>query len=145
MMCLFTKTQHEWICKTCGRRVSYKDQNNEHIQPSAKCRIPDSYIINQKNIYNRYKKRYNGVGYILLDIAKNFNLNFDSLSTAKLKADKMDSNGIEWCESNIETICDWIREECEARNIQYIKKLSISLIKLAIKKSKYNRSLILFN
>lgn len=144
MMCIFVKTQHQWICKTCGRKVPYKDKNNEHIQPSAKCRIPDKYIINQKDIYYKSKKIYPGVGSCLLSLLEKLDIHYDSLSDARAKARYLDKEGIEWCENNQITILEWIKEESKNRNLIYNPKFAKILLRLAIKQSKHHRSLLIY-
>ena len=54
----------------------------------------------------------------------------------KRKALIMNVNGNEWCESNIETITDWLEEEAKKRKLPFIKAAGRLLIKRAIYMSK---------
>ena len=141
MLCSFKKMKNEWICINCGRRVSFTDSNG-YVSPTAQCKISDFFIKNQKNRYNKSKKTYKGVGSCLLEILNKLNIRYDALSMVMQRVSLMDKNGIEWSEQNQNTILQWIREECYNRNLQYVPKLSKAILKLAIKKSKYYRSLI---
>jgi len=48
----------------------------------------------------------------------------------------MDANGIEWCEQNVEAICDWLAEESAKRNLPFVRLAGKALIHLAIRRAK---------
>lgn len=48
------------------------------------------------------------------------------------RAADMDRNGVEWCESNIDTIVGWLREEAEKRGLPFVDFAAKLLIKRAI-------------
>lgn len=51
------------------------------------------------------------------------------------RAKKMDDEGPEWCEDNIEVIADWMHEETKRRNLPFIRSVVIRIIRYAIKRS----------
>lgn len=50
-------------------------------------------------------------------------------------ADEMDRRGAEWCRENIETILDWLREECAKRNIPFVEFAARAAVNLAISRA----------
>jgi len=46
--------------------------------------------------------------------------------------DEMESNQPGWCEQNIETICDWLQEEANKRNLPFLRAVGKLLIRRAI-------------
>lgn len=52
------------------------------------------------------------------------------------RAKTMDENGIEWCEQNVETICDWLAEESAKRKLPFVRMAGKALIHLAIRRAK---------
>jgi hypothetical protein len=56
------------------------------------------------------------------------------------RAKLMNVNGIQWCEENIETICDWLGEEAEKRGLPFIRSAGKLLIRMAIRNAKKGNS-----
>ena len=54
------------------------------------------------------------------------------------KARFMDTQGVKWCEENIDTIIDWLREEATKRKLPFIDIAAKLLIKKAISNAKRN-------
>lgn len=131
----------EWICSKCGRRVPLQKDSNEFC-PSAGCRIPEAFFKEQSSIYKQYHKKFDGVGTCLINLLEKLGIYYDQLSKFKLKTDLMNNNGIEWCQNNKITILEWLKEEADNRNIHYLPKLASAILRLAIKKSIYSKSLI---
>ena len=52
------------------------------------------------------------------------------------RATEMDFRGPDWCEENIETIVDWLREESERRKLPFLAPAARMLVKLAIRKAR---------
>ena len=48
----------------------------------------------------------------------------------------MDTNGIEWCENNIDTIVEWLKEEATKRKLPFIDMAGRILVKKAISNAK---------
>lgn len=130
----------EWICSNCGRRVPLKEEHK--FSPSAGCRVPEAFFKDQALIYKRYHKKFDGVGTCLINLLEKLGIYYDQLTKFRSKINLMDSNGIEWCENNKETILAWLKQEAETRNIHYHSKLARALLRLAIKQSKYYRSFV---
>lgn len=54
------------------------------------------------------------------------------------RAALMDTNGIEWCENNIDTIVGWLKEEATKRKLPFIDMAGRILVKKAISNAKKN-------
>lgn len=52
------------------------------------------------------------------------------------RAKIMDDRGIEWCESNIDTIVEWLREEASKRRLPFIDAAGRILVRRAISNAK---------
>lgn len=52
------------------------------------------------------------------------------------KARTMDVNGCDWCESNIETIVGWLREEAGKRRLPFVDVAGRLLVKRAIRNAR---------
>jgi hypothetical protein len=50
----------------------------------------------------------------------------------------MDAKGIEWCESNVDTIVGWLREEAEKRKLPFVDLAGRLLVKRAIANARRN-------
>lgn len=56
------------------------------------------------------------------------------------KAKVMDDKGIEWCESNVDTIVGWLKEEAGKRKMPFVDFVARLIVKRAIKKAKRDNS-----
>lgn len=56
------------------------------------------------------------------------------------RAKTMDEKGIQWCEENVETICDWLQEEAAKRKLPFVRLAGKAIINLAIRRAKKNIS-----
>jgi predicted Zn-dependent protease len=52
------------------------------------------------------------------------------------RAALMDTNGIEWCENNIDTIVGWLKEEATKRKLPFVEYAAKLLINRAISNAK---------
>lgn len=52
------------------------------------------------------------------------------------RAKTMDENGIQWCEDNVETICDWLAEESAKRKLPFVRAAGKMLIYMAIRRAR---------
>jgi hypothetical protein len=50
----------------------------------------------------------------------------------------MDSQGVEWCEANIDTIVGWLREQAEARGLPFLDVAGRMLVRRAIANARRN-------
>jgi hypothetical protein len=48
----------------------------------------------------------------------------------------MDRQGSEWCESNLDTIVGWLREEAEKRGLPFLDVAGRLLVKRAIRNAR---------
>ena len=54
------------------------------------------------------------------------------------RAAMMDTQGIEWCEENIDMLVDFLRTEAAKRKLPFIDAAGRALVKMAIKRAKKN-------
>jgi hypothetical protein len=52
------------------------------------------------------------------------------------RARTMDTNGVEWCEANIDTIVGWLREEATKRKLPFVDMAGRLLVKRAIRNAR---------
>ena len=52
------------------------------------------------------------------------------------RALEMDRNGVEWCESNIDPIVGWLREEAEKRGLPFVDIAGRLLVRRAIRNAR---------
>lgn len=52
------------------------------------------------------------------------------------RALEMDRNGVEWCESNIDKIVGWLREEATKRGLPFIDAAGRMLVRRAIRNAR---------
>jgi hypothetical protein len=52
------------------------------------------------------------------------------------RARKMDANGCDWCEANIDTIVGWLREEATKRKLPFVDMAGRLLVKRAIRNAR---------
>lgn len=55
------------------------------------------------------------------------------------RAAEMNKKGIEWCESNIDTIVGWLKEEAQKRGLPFIDIAAKLMVKRAIRNAKHNQ------
>ena len=51
------------------------------------------------------------------------------------RAREMDHRGLAWCETNVETIVDWLREEAQAQGLPFVDIGARMLVKYAIRRA----------
>jgi hypothetical protein len=54
------------------------------------------------------------------------------------RAAEMDRQGVEWCETNTDTIVGWLREQAEARGLPFLDVAGRLLVKRAIANARRN-------
>lgn len=65
-------------------------------------------------------------------------LGFSSTPTCSCnkRAQVMDEKGVQWCEENVDTVCDWLAEEAGKRKLPFIRSAGKLLIRMAIRNAK---------
>jgi hypothetical protein len=84
-------------------------------------------------------KLVGGVGTELSKTLEAFGIKSTPNCSCKKKAKIMDKNGIEWCESNKDTIIGWLEEEATKRKLIFSKTIAKIILNRAIKSAKKNR------
>lgn len=78
----------------------------------------------------------NGPGSILSDMIKSIGINSSPTCSCRRHAIEMNTNGVEWCQNNIDTIVGWLREEATKRKLPFMDSLAKLIVQRAINKSK---------
>lgn len=88
----------------------------------------------------KYRSNYNtsfiGVGSQLKLILSKFGIKSSPTCPCNEYATIMDTKGIEWCESNIDTIIGWLETEARKRHIPFVKYAAKLIVKRAINNAK---------
>lgn len=77
-----------------------------------------------------------GPGTILASMFSAIGIKSSPTCSCRKHALEMNRNGIEWCENNLDTICGWLKQECEKRKIPYVDAVARMVVNRAINKSK---------
>ena len=86
------------------------------------------------------KKRNGGPGTELSKLLSSIGINpTERGCSCKSRAKKMDSQGADWCEENIETIVTWLEEEAKKRRLPFLRTAGRLLVKRAIRNSRQAR------
>lgn len=78
----------------------------------------------------------NAPGTVLSKMIKSVGIQMTDSCSCKRHALEMNSYGNDWCESNIDTIVGWLRDEAKKRNLPFIDAIGKLLVTRAIKKSR---------
>lgn len=72
------------------------------------------------------------VGFHLSNLLEMFSFTKVHSCKCKPRAKYLDSVGADWCEQNIETIVNWLKEEASARGLPFVSTVGRMLVRRAI-------------
>lgn len=78
----------------------------------------------------------NHPGTILSKMIKSVGIQMTDSCSCKRHALEMNDYGNDWCESNMDTVVGWLRDEAKKRNLPFIDTIGKLLVGRAIKKSR---------
>ncbi len=78
----------------------------------------------------------NHPGTILSKMIKSVGIQMTDSCSCKRHALKMNEEGNDWCEYNMDTVVGWLRDEAKKRNLPFIDAIGKLLVGRAIKKSR---------
>lgn len=78
----------------------------------------------------------NHPGTILSKMIKSVGIQMTDSCSCKRHALEMNDYGNDWCESNLDTVVGWLRDEAKKRNLPFIDAIGKLLVGRAIKKSR---------
>lgn len=84
----------------------------------------------------KYGVCHGGPGTELKKILSSVGITATPNCSCNARALEMDRNGVEWCESNIDTIVGWLREEAEKRGLPFLDAAGRLLVRRAIKNAR---------
>jgi len=87
-----------------------------------------------KEDYDRIREEYTlgGPGTELKRLLKMIGITATPNCQCNQRAKVMDERGCDWCEENIETICEWLKEEANKRGMLFVKTAVKLLVRRAI-------------
>lgn len=95
---------------------------------------PAKYI---RSLYPKTLEEHpNHPGTILSKMIKSVGIQMTDTCSCKRHALEMNEKGNDWCESNIDTIVGWLRDEAKRRSLPFMDALGKLLVSRAIKKSR---------
>lgn len=111
--------------------------NREVLMPQAEKRVIASSIASSVLQPPRpEKKTRGGAGTELTKLLHRLGFIYHRECRCKERARKMDNNGIEWCEQNVEVIIGWLEEEAQKRKVPFSHTVAWGLVVYAIRKAK---------
>jgi hypothetical protein len=129
-----------------GRRTSFENrclQRGYDIQAAWACVLEDNGdLITVDETHPAYPRApvkpipAGGAGTELKALLSKIGIVASPTCSCNKRAKTMDENGIEWCEQNVETICDWLAEESAKRKLPFVRLAGKALIHLAIRRAK---------
>lgn len=78
----------------------------------------------------------NGPGTILSNMISSMGIKSTPNCSCRRHALEMNEKGPDWCEENLPTILNWLREESSKRHLPYIESVASLVVKRAIKTSR---------
>jgi hypothetical protein len=84
----------------------------------------------------KYSPPQGGVGTELKALLSKIGIKSSPTCSCNKRAKIMDENGIEWCEQNVKTICDWLAEESAKRKLPFVRLAGKAIINMAIRRAK---------
>ena len=108
----------------------------EAVLAVAKRASPTHLSVSDED-YIRLNAQYNprpstGPGTELKKLLKMIGITATPNCQCNQRAKVMDERGCDWCEENIETICEWLKEEANKRGMLFVKTAVKLLVRRAI-------------
>jgi hypothetical protein len=77
-----------------------------------------------------------GPGTILSGMLSAMGINSTPNCSCRARAIRMNTEGPDWCENNLQTILDWLREEAKKRKLPFVESGAKLMVQKAISKSR---------
>lgn len=134
-----------------GRRTSFENrciQRGYDLQAAWACVVEDNgELITVDETHPAYPRSQSpppppprpptgGAGTELKALLSKIGIKSSPTCSCNKRAKTMDENGIEWCEQNVETICDWLAEESAKRKLPFVRLAGKAIINMAIRRAK---------
>lgn len=117
--------------------VALGDYTHSILENLLKEKLGDNIGVKLRSLFPKtLEENPNGPGSILAGMFHLLGIKSSPTCSCKKHAIEMNDKGIEWCEQNISTIVDWLKEESSKRKIPFIESVAILVIKRAIRQSK---------
>jgi hypothetical protein len=98
--------------------------------------VPKPGLSSETKISPNPQTPVSGVGTELKKLLSKIGIKATPNCSCNKRAALMDTNGIEWCEKNVDTIVGWLREEATKRKLPFIDMAGRILVKRAIGNAK---------
>lgn len=108
----------------------------EEVMPCVVSKNGDIWLIDVSHPnYPKYHKT-GKVGTELKLLLSKIGINSTPNCACNARASYMDQQGVKWCEENIDTIIEWLRQEATKRKLPFVRTAAKLLIYKAIKNAK---------
>ncbi len=129
------KTNKQDLAERCAERL----YDLEDVMACVVDKDGDEWTIDVDNeAYPRSMKP--GVGSELKTILKVFGITSTPTCSCNARARTMNKEGIEWCKSNRNLICDWLKEEADRRGLPYFRFAARKILNMAITRAEKKAS-----
>jgi hypothetical protein len=106
-------------------------------------RSTDTHVFIPRPEYDRLRQKYGapppGPGTELKALLKRVGIVASPGCSCNTRAKLMDANELKepgWCESNLDTICDWLQEEATKRKLPFLRMAGKILVRKAIRNAR---------
>jgi hypothetical protein len=90
----------------------------------------------QANYPRTLEQDPNGPGSILTGMISALGIKSTSTCSCRRHALQMNEEGPDWCEQNIDTILNWLKDESQKRSLPYVETVARVMVNRAINKSR---------
>jgi len=111
------------------------DFNNDAVQ-CVRCGKPSASRRAKSNCLGERPAAQGGPGTELKKLLKLVGITASPTCSCNTRARTMDTNGVEWCEANIDTIVGWLREEATKRKLPFVDMAGRLLVRRAIRNAR---------
>lgn len=119
----------------------YEDLNNNWSKQQLENKLlevlgddPQAYL--QSLFPKTLEMHPNGPGTILSSLLSSIGITSTPNCKCRQRAITMNENGPDWCEQNIDTILEWLKEEANKRQLPFIQTIARLLVNRAIRISR---------
>lgn len=115
----------------------FGDYTQQQIETRLKEKLGSNIGATLRSLFPKtLEENPNGPGTILSKMISSLGIKSSPTCSCRRHALEMNDRGIEWCEQNIPTIIEWLKEESSKRKIPFIESVAVLVVKRAIRQSK---------
>jgi hypothetical protein len=117
--------------------VQIGDWTQQQIEDGLRLLLGDNPAAYLKSLFPRtIEQDPDGPGTVLSKMIKSLGIVMSDSCSCKRHAIEMNARGNDWCETNIDIIVGWLREEANRRGLPFVDLIGKVMVNRAIKKSR---------